>query len=130
MKTTRSVRGAGKTAHEDGKHYFAITPILINLIAVAVLIAAYCYIISAHILPAYQNYIYWAVNILVSYNILAASARSLIAPILSIIVGSLGIFANSSTTSIAFLSALTSAQCWQLAILGIVGLLITFALRL
>jgi hypothetical protein len=129
MKSTKSVRGVGKKATEE-KHYFDILPIIMNLVAIAVLALAYWYMVSHQLFPDYMNYIYWTINVLITYNILAASARSLWAPILSILFGSLGVFTRWTTSSIAIMSVLTPAQCWQLAILGVVGLLITFSLRL
>jgi hypothetical protein len=130
MNSMRSNRGTGKTAADDEKHYFAIMPILLNIIAVVVLGGFYYFIVKNELFPAYLNYIYWTINIIISYNILAASARSLWAPLISVLLGGAGIFFANSSTVIPLVSALTAAQCWQLAALGVAGLLITFALRL
>jgi hypothetical protein len=130
MNSMRSNRGTGKTASVEDKHYFDIMPILLNIIAAVVLGGIYYYTVKNNLFPAYQNYIYWTVNIIISYNILAASARSLWAPLISVIIGGAGIFFANSSTVIPFISSLTPAQCWQFAALGVAGLLITFALRL
>ena len=131
MKSSKSQRGTGKVAAEEGKQYFAISTILLNLIAIVVLGGVYYFIVTHELFPSYQNYIYWTINVLISYNIIIASTRSLWAPLLSTAVGALGIYSHSSSSMLLdILRPLTDAQCWQLAILGVVGLLICFALRL
>jgi hypothetical protein len=135
MNRMRSSRGTGTTAAENNeKHYFAIVPILLNIITIVLLGGVYYYIVTHQLFPDYQNYIYWTINVLISYNILVASARSIWAPMFSLLLGAGGIFVSlffvNSDTTIPVISYLTSAQCWQLIVLGVAGLLITFALRL
>jgi hypothetical protein len=124
----KSNRNRGFKSDSDSEAYsFLDIPFILNLFAVLVLAGGYYYIIFNNLFPDYQTYIYWTVNVLISYNILVASTRSFIAPLLTIIAGAFGILAAGSPHAIEFLSI---AECWQLAILGAIGLLITFVLRL
>jgi hypothetical protein len=111
------------TPFKEKKPLFAILPILINLIVIAVLIAVYYVIIHANFLPDYQTYIYWTVNVLISYNILAASARSFLAPIVTILIAGFILITIYSYNG-AYLSV---NEDWQLLGVGVVGLLISFA---
>ncbi len=127
MKTNRRFMNKPPIVAREEKSLLNIGSILINIIAIAALVGIYYYILAHDMYEDKQNYIYWTINVLISYNILIASTRSLWAPLLSVLAGVFGIFAVGSPHAITFL---TNAQCWQLAILGIIGLLITFSLRL
>jgi hypothetical protein len=109
-----------------GKPLFPIVPILINIIAIVVLSVGYYYASQNYIFADYQTYIYWAVNVLITYNIVAASAKSLIAPILALLVALVSIYL-ANTYNINFLSY---AEFWQLIIVSVIGFLISIMLRL
>jgi hypothetical protein len=134
MKVTRNQGFSRKPNPEDNdnvpfeknKNLFAIVPILINLITITVLCGIYYYIIVNRFYPEYQNYIYWTVNVLITYNIIAASARSFIAPILSLLIG-LASLIEAQHHQIFYL---TTAQSYQLIIVGIIGLVIAWVLKI
>lgn len=129
MKSNRNRRflNTPVTTDDEKKSVLNISSILINVIAVAALIGIYYYVVTYNVYEEKQTYIYWIINVLISYNILVASTRSVWAPLLSVLGGVFGIYELGSPHAISFL---TSAECWQLAILGVIGLLITFSLRL
>jgi hypothetical protein len=111
--------------------YFAIIPILLNVIAIVVLAGVYVYMTNHYILTAYATYLYWTVNVLISYNILVSSVRSIVLPLIALAAGGLGVYGYTyAGATIPALSFLSFAQCWQLAILGVIGLLICFTIRL
>lgn len=109
--------------HEEKKSIFSITPILLNIFTILVLIVAYFYIERVNMFPDYQTYIYWTVNVLVTYNILVASARSFLAPILTLVIAGF-ILATIHSYNGAYLSI---NEDWQLLGVGILGLLISYA---
>lgn len=111
---------------EDKKDLFPIVPILLNLIIIAICVGAYYYVITLNLVPDYQQYVYWAVNIIISINILAGSAKSFIIPILTTMAGVAALVAIYNYN----LEILTLAQSWQIFVLGIVGLLISSSTRL
>lgn len=114
---------------EEGKPLFGILCIIPNVIAIAVFIGAYYYFIySQQLFPDYTSYIYWTMKILVGYNIIAASARSFVAPILTIGCAVLCLF--TSEYYAITLVAITSAEAYQLILIGVIGLLITIMLKL
>ena len=115
-----------RTIPDSGKNLFALRPIIINIIAIIVMAVAYYFIIRGNLFPDYQTYIYWIVNVVISYNILIAAARTFLGPILTLAAG-LGFLFTSMFYNINLLS---SAECWQLIVLGVVGFLITILLKL
>ncbi len=106
----------------EQKDYFAIMSILPNLIFVAVIVTAYWYMYSRYLFADYINYIYWTVNVLVTYNIIAASARSILAPILALIVAAVAFFVPT-------LVVLTMPEFYQLLAVGTIGLLVFIVLK-
>jgi hypothetical protein len=111
------------TPHLDKKPKFPIMPILINIVAIIVLIVIYKYIVRVNLLPDYRNYIYWTVNVLISYNILVASTRSFIAPILTLIIAGFILMTIYSYNG-AYLSV---NEDWQMLGVGVVGFIISMA---
>jgi hypothetical protein len=112
---------------------FAIVPVLTNIIAVIVFIAAYYYVfVQRQMYPEYSLYAYWGLKVLIAYNILVASMRSLWAPLLALAVGVAGLYVNSVTAVPYILSYLniSSADAWQVIGAGIIGALITLAMKL
>lgn len=126
MKSNRNRAFLKNVSSSEEKSLFAITPILINIIAIAVFVFAYWYIYTHNILVDYTTYIYWTMNVLVTYNIIAASARSFWAPILAIGTALFSVF-SSTVYGFVFLS---SNEFWQLLIVGVIGLVITLVLKL
>jgi hypothetical protein len=125
MQSNRNRAFLRQTPDDDGKPLFAFVPIIINIIAIAVFIAAYWYVHLLHLIPDYINVAYWAMNVLVTYNIIAASARSLLAPILALLVAGAAYFVAIQYNMVY----LTQAEIIQLAIVGAIGVVVTFMLR-
>jgi hypothetical protein len=111
---------------KDRQELFPLGPIIINIFAIGILIAIYYTVVSANLVPDYQNYVYWVINVLISYNILIASARSFIAPIVTILVAAVAFMASYRMN----IDILTLAQCWQVLALGVVGFFITCSIKL
>jgi phosphatidylserine synthase len=111
------------SSHENKKPIFSITPILINMIVIAVLVGIYIYITRLGLFPDYQTYIYWTVNVLICYNILVASTRSFVAPILTLIIAGV-IFMAIYSSHGAYMSV---TEDWQMLGVGVVGLIISMA---
>lgn len=122
MKSNRNRAFLKNTPPGDRKDYLAVLAILPNLIFVIVIVAAYWYMYTHYLFSDYINYIYWAVNILVTYNIIAASARSIIAPVITLIVAAVVFFAPT-------ILVLTMPEFYQLLVVGIVGLLVFIVLK-
>jgi uncharacterized membrane protein AbrB (regulator of aidB expression) len=124
MKDRHKRYATKSRAHiEDKKSVFSVVPILFNLIAIAVLIGVYLYITRTGMFPDYEKYIYWTVNVLISYNILVSSARSFLVPIVTTIGSGLILICIYSYNG-AYLSV---NEDWQLLGLGIVGFFIAYS---
>ena len=108
------------------KSWFAFTPIISNLIVIAVVLAIYYFFVINTLFPAWANIIYWAVKIVIAFEIIIASARSLIVPILSLLAGLLLMF----LFQVHNLSFVSTADAWQLVIMGGIGFVITILVRL
>jgi hypothetical protein len=121
MRSNRNRAFLKNTPPSDHKDYLAVISILPNLIFVAVIIAAYWYMYTHYLFTDYINYIYWTVNVLVTYNIIAASARSIIPPILALITAAVVFFAPT-------LIALTMPEFYQLLVVGIIGVIVSIVL--
>jgi hypothetical protein len=126
MKSNRNRAFLKNVSSHEERSLFPIGPILPNIIAVVVAITAYWYIYTHYLLVDYTTYLYWTMNIIVSYNILAASARSFIAPILAIIAA----LATYIFISNYGYSYLTTHEFWQLIGLGVAGLIISIIIKL
>jgi hypothetical protein len=122
----RHKRFSARPPMDDKKELFPIVPILLNIVIIIVCVAAYFYVLRVNLAPDYQVYIYWAVNIIISINILAASAKSFIMPVLATIIG-IGALIGLYNYGVQIV---TLAEAWQIFVLGIVGLLISSSTRL
>jgi hypothetical protein len=126
MKSNRNrVFLKNDNSHEE-KSWLNIIPILPNIIFVAILITAYWYISTHYLFADYINIIYWVVNVLVTYNLIAASARSILAPLLG--------FAAALLTEVYGkkygVDILSQAEFWQLVVTSAIGVIIAFILKL
>lgn len=112
-------------SHDD-KTLFSLYAILPNLFVIIITIGAYLVLLNNDIMPDKQIFFYWTMKVIVGFNILAASARSFVAPSLALIAGIAGLF-----TSMHYdITLITSANSWQLIILAGVGFVITISSRL
>lgn len=126
MKSNRNRAFLKNVPTREEKNWFAIGPILPNIIAIIIIIGAYWYVYSHYLFIDYTRYIYWTMNVLVTYNIVAASARSFVAPVLAVVIA----LATYFTISAYGFSYLTTMEFWQLLIVGIIGFFIAAALKL
>jgi hypothetical protein len=126
MKSNRNrVFLKNDSSHEE-KHWFSILPIIPNIIVVAILVAAYWYITTHYLFADYINIIYWVVNVLITYNLIAASARSFLAPLLGLVIAFLTEFYAKKYG----IDVLSQAESWQLVITGSIGIIIAVILKL
>jgi hypothetical protein len=123
MKSNRNRAFLKNTPPGENSDYFSITRILPNIIFVAIIIAAYWFVSTRYIFPDYNTYIYWAVNVLVTYNIIVTAARSFLPPIITLIAAAVIYFVPN-------MMVLTMAEFYQLLIVGIIALLISVILKL
>jgi hypothetical protein len=125
MQSNRNRSFLRQPSDDEGKPLFPIATILINIIAIAVFIAAYWYVKKLNLIPDYINFAYWAMNVLVTYNIIAGSARSLVMPLLALaIAGAAYYFASQYN-----IYYMTQNEIIQLGVVGAIGLVVTFMLR-
>lgn len=112
------------TKHSRGS--FAIMPLISPLLIIAIALGAYYYIMTNSLFPEWIDTIYWAVKIVVGFEILAAAARTFWGPILALISG----FALLYATKVYDISLATSADGWQLITVALVGFLVTIIVKL
>lgn len=120
-----------KISYPNSKNSFAIGPVIFNFLAIVLLICIYDYIVYKHLFPFSINYIYWTINVLISYNIIAASARSYIPSIAAIALGVIALLAYTINIVLEVngINLITFAESWQLIILGIIGFFIKMILK-
>jgi hypothetical protein len=126
MKSNRNRVFLKNDSSLEEKHWFSLIPIIPNIIFVAILVAAYWYITTHYLFADYITIIYWTVNVLITYNIIAASARSFLAPLLG--------FAAALFTEVASkkygIDILSQAEFWQLVVTSAIGIIIAVILKL
>lgn len=106
---------------------FSITRILPHLILIAIAIAAYYYFIySQGMFSEWSDYIYWGVKIFIALEIILASGRSFMAPVLGLIAGVVILFSQQ----LFGFNVLTLGDTWQLIIVSIAGFFITYYVKL
>jgi hypothetical protein len=109
------------------KPLFGFKPIVPHLIIVAIALAAFYVIAKNNLFLSWLIYIYYAAKVLIIFEIIIASARSFLAPILGI-VAALGIL--SIEYFYTTLSMVSVTDGWQLLIASAIGLLISVLMRL
>lgn len=108
------------------KTWFSVTPIIPNIIVIAIALGIYYFLISHYLFPEWLNVIFWVVKIIIAFEIIRASARSLVAPLLALSIGLLLLFA----IQVYYLSAISSSDAWQLIMMSGVGFIITVLVKL
>jgi hypothetical protein len=124
MKSNRNRAFLKNTPYSESPNHFAVMPILHNIIFIAVIIAGYWFAYTHYLIPDSINYLYWAVNVLVTYNIIIEAARSFLSPILTLITAAVVYF-----SPVKYI-VLTTYEFYQLVIVGIVALLISIIIKL
>lgn len=105
---------------------FLFTPIIPHLFFTAVVLGIYYFIISNNYFPAWTDYIFWGVKIIIAFQILAAAAISFWGPIIGLLTG-IGILFSIQIYNI---SLVTSADAWQLIVASLLGILVTLAIKM
>lgn len=106
---------------------FTLQPILPHLLVIAVCIGLYYTMIHFYLFFEWGFFIYYAIKLVIAYEILIASVRSLLPPIGALFLG----LAVLLFTNCNFLNTLMDADtAWQLAAIGLAGILIALFLEL
>lgn len=113
--------------NHNKKPLFGFKPIVPHLIIVAIALAAFYFITKNNLLLPWLVYIYYGVKILIVFEIIIASARSFLAPILGIVAALSILGIEYFYTNLYMISA---TDGWQLLIASAIGLLISVLMRL
>ena len=105
---------------------FAFSPLIPHFIIIAIVVIVYYFLTKYGLFPAWIHTIYYAVKIIIALEILAASAQTLLAPIITLIMGSLLIYG----VQVYNIEILTYSDGWQLIIVALIGSLITIIRKL
>lgn len=108
------------------RNWFAITSIILPTIIAGLFFGVFYYINNHGLFTQWIDYINWTIKIIIALQIIIASARSLIAPLLTLALAGLD-FYFIQTTGDAWLS---SSDAWELLIVGVVGLMITVIVKM
>lgn len=104
---------------------FDFFPIIHRIIIVAIIVYAYYWIVSNYIFLDWLQYIDYGVKIIIIYEILAGSMRTMLAPVLGLLCGlAMLVAADGYGYSNLFIS---STNGWGLIIVSILGSLITIS---
>ena len=104
---------------------FAIKPLFSRVLVIAVVVALFYGIIREGFFPLWTTYIEWGVRVIIAYEILIGSCRTLLAPLLAGVAGAgMYIFCEGSQYSYLLVS---TASAWQLMITAVIGALITIS---
>jgi len=104
---------------------FSVFSIIPQIIICAIVFGAYYYIVQQGYFPFWINYIYYAVKIIIALQIMIGAARSLIMPLLAIILGGLDLYMIQMQGT----SLISGHDAWQLIIIGAIGIILTFIVR-
>ena len=111
---------------EKNRSWFAVTPIISNVIFIAVIVGIYFYLASNGLFPEWIHVIYWVVKAIIAFEIIRASARSLVAPLLTLIAGLSLLFA----LQVYYINFVTRSDAWHLIMMAVVGFVITLLVKL
>ena len=105
--------------------WFPLRPILPQLTIIAVCVGLYYAMIHFYLFFEWGIYIYYALKLVVGFEILFASFRSLLLPLAALCLGLAVLFTNS-----LYLNTLMNTDtAWQLSAVALVGILITVFIR-
>ena len=110
--------------HHD-QSLFAISPLFSRILIIAMAIGTYYFITMNDYFPVWNTYIYYAMKIIIAYEIVAGSARTLMAPILSLFAAIALFYLDKQYQ----FQAITPSDTWQLVIMAIIGFFITLLFR-
>ena len=105
---------------------FSIVPLITPILICAVVIGIYLVIMAENLFPDFQLYLYYAVKIIIAFEVLAASARTLWGPVLAMLIGG-GIYYAEQTMDLPMVAAMDGMQ---LMIVAGIGFLVTLIVKL
>jgi hypothetical protein len=104
---------------------FAFTPIIPQLIIIAIVIGAYYYINAKGYFPLWITYIYYAAKVIVALEIIIMGAKSLVGPLLVIALGALNLY----WLQVDGFEIVSPDDSWQLIVMGAIAFVLTFIVR-
>lgn len=113
-------------SHGKSNGLFSLFSILPNLIRIAIYLAVYFYLLTHDFFPQWLGQIFIGVKVLVALEVLLASGRSLLGPLLGLIAGCALLYLDRMYN----LAFITNNDAWQLIIVSIVGVLLSIIIKL
>jgi len=104
---------------------FAIAPIIPQIIIIAIVFSVYYYINAKGYFPLWTNYIYYGVKIIIALEIIIAGAKSLVGPLLAIVLGALNLY----LLQVQDIGYISTDDSWQLIVIGAIAFILTFIVR-
>lgn len=115
------------TQEKSQRPYFTFLSIIPNLLIIASCLGIYYAMVHYYLFFHWGIFIYYAIKIVIAYEILVTSVKSAIMPIGSLVIG----LTSLSYPDNIYLNALISVDtAWELAIIGLMGILITILVRM
>jgi len=105
---------------------FSLRPVLPQLVAIAVCVGLYYAMIKFYLFFQWGFFIYYAIKLLIAFEILSAAKRSLTPPLVAIVLGLAVLFTNCITLN----TLMDRDTAWQLCAVGLAGILIALFLEL
>ena len=104
---------------------FSIKPLISSAIIIAIVFAAYYYIDANYLFLDWITTIYYVAKIIIAFEIIRASAHTLLAPILTLVIGLLILFTNQ----VYGFDVLSDIHAWQLVMMSGVGFVFTILVK-
>jgi len=111
----------------NSEHFgrYAITPIFLPLVLIAIAVGSYYYLSIHEFFPLWISYIYIALKIFIALVIIIGSAKTIIMPLVTVIIGLLLIF----TSQVHNITLISNADAWQIIFLGVFGFVISLLVK-
>lgn len=111
---------------ENTNNLFSFKRIIPNIIIVIIILALYYLYLHQHsYFLEWDKQIGWAVKIILAYEILESSARSLLAPIFTLLIG----FVLYAIDFLYQIDWITSDVTWEVIIIALLGFLVTIIVK-
>ena len=104
---------------------FSITPTFGPIVLIAITVAVYYYLASHSLFPFWISKIYLGLKIFIALEIVIGSAKTMMMPILTLIVGLLLLFVSQ----VYDINLIAATECWQLIFAAVFGFLVTLFLK-
>ena len=107
------------------KSLFALLPVLPQVIIIAVCVGLYYAMIYFYLFFEWGIYIYYALKLVIAFELISSSFRSLLLPLAALCLGLSVLFTNC-----IYLNTLMNADtAWQLNTVALAGILITIFIQ-